>query len=126
MAESGCQTDRLQVVVVGGGARSAQAFRRYVSTKGKVEVTILVRKPVEPLPGETVIVVADYFSPPEGLLSGKDAVVNFVGITGTASEADLRSPNFEGPVRLATYARPPGVHPFIHLSPLPIYVISEF
>ncbi len=126
MAESGCQTDRLQVVVVGGGARSAQAFRRYVSTKGKVELTILVRKPVEPLPGETVIVVADYFSPPEGLLSGKDAVVNFVGITGTASEADLRSLNVEGPVRLARYARAQGVKHFIHLSSLHIYGDAEF
>jgi nucleoside-diphosphate-sugar epimerase len=126
MAESGCQTDRLRVVVVGGGARSAQAFRRYVSAKGKVEVTTLVRKPVESFPGEAVIVVADYFSPPEGLLSGKDVIVNFVGITGTASEADLRSLNVEGPVRLAGFARAQGVKHFIHLSSLHIYGDAEF
>src|SRR5882672_8183670 len=104
MAESRLEGKRLRVVVVGGGARSAQAFRRYVSRLDKVELTVLVRKPVEPFPGEAVIVVADYFSPPEGLLLAKDAVVNFVGVTARASEAHLRSLNVDGPVRLARYA----------------------
>jgi nucleoside-diphosphate-sugar epimerase len=126
MAESGFQGKRLRVVVVGGGARSAQAFRRYVSTLDKVELTVLVRKPVESLPGEAVIVVADYFSPPEGLLLDKDAVVNFVGVTTGASEAHLSSLNVEGPARLARYARAQGVKHFIHLSSLHIYGDAEF
>lgn len=126
MAESGFQRKRLRVVVVGGGARSALAFRRYVSRLDKVELTVLVRKPVESLPGEAVIVVGDYFSPPEGLLLDKDTVVNFVGLTAKASEAQLRCLNVEGPVRLARHARAQGIKHFIHLSSLHIYGDAEF
>ena len=126
MAENGLQGKRLRVVVVGGGARSARAFRRYVSRLDNIELTVLVRKPVESLPGEAVIVVADYFSPPEGLLLDKDAVVNFVGVTERTSEAELGSLNVEGPVRLARYARTQRVKHFIHLSSLHIYGDAEF
>jgi nucleoside-diphosphate-sugar epimerase len=126
MAENGLQGKRLRVVVVGGAARSAQAFRRYVSRLDKVELTVLVRKPVESFPGEAVVVVADYFSPPEGLLLDKDAVVNFVGLTARASEAQLSSLNVEGPVRLARHACAQGVKHFIHLSSLHIYGDAEF
>lgn len=111
---------------MGGTARSAQAFRRYVSRLDRVDLTVLVRKPVESLPGEAVIVVSDYFSPPEGLLIGKDAVVNFVGVTARARQAHLRSLNVEGPVRLAKYARAQGVGHFIQLSSLHIYGEAEF
>src|SRR6266852_2906795 len=126
MAESGFQRDRLRVVVVGGTARSAQAFRRYVSRLDGVDLTVLIRKPAESLPGEAVIVVSDYFSPPEGLLLDKDAVVNFVGVTARASEAYLRSLNVDGPVRLARYARTQGVRHFIQLSSLHVYGDAEF
>lgn len=125
MVESEFQKNRLRIVVVGGGARSARAFRRYVSNPGKFDVTVLVRKPVESLPGERVVVVSDYFSPPDGVLCDADTVVNFVGVTTTANEAHLRSLNVEGPVRLARYARAHGVKHFIQLSSLHIYGDAE-
>jgi nucleoside-diphosphate-sugar epimerase len=84
-----------------------------------------VRRPGAPLPRETVIVVSDYFSPPESVLHGMDTVVNFVGVTATADEAHLRSLNVEGPVRLAKHARSHGIRHFIQLSSLHIYGDAE-
>jgi nucleoside-diphosphate-sugar epimerase len=126
MAEGGLYKDRLRIVVVGGGARSARAFRRYVFAVDKFDVTVLVRKPVEPLPREAITVVSDYFSPSESVLRGKDTVVNFVGVTANASDAHLKSLNVDGPVRLARFARAQGVKHFIQLSSLHIYGDAEF
>src|SRR5205807_1436385 len=67
----------------------------------------------------------DYFSPPQGVLEGTHAIVNFVGVTTSANEAHLRSLNVEGPVRLARFARAHGVKQFVQLSSLHIYGDAE-
>ena len=125
MVQSERPKTRLRIVVVGGGARSAQAFRRYVSRLDKFDVTVLVRRLGASLAGERIVVVSDYFSPPEDVLRGMDTLVNFVGVTTSASESHLRSLNVEGPVRLAGFARALGIKHFVQLSSLHIYGDAE-
>lgn len=111
----------MNIVVVGGRSRSGEAFRRYAATLGLGKISVLTRQPVTALPGETVILVSDYFAPPSDVLRSADMVVNFAGIARDASPSELRAINVEGPRRLARKARESGVRHLVHISSLHIY-----
>ena len=111
----------VRVLVVGGQSRAAQAFRECVSKKGIFSPSVLVRKSACELPGERIETIQDYFDPGSDLLQSTDVVINFVGLTGRRRDAELRSINVEGPIRLAQSAKRQGVRHFVHLSSLAVY-----
>lgn len=115
----------LRVLVVGGRSRSASAFRRFAARNGLTGLIVLVRQSSEALPGETQIVVDDYFDPPAELLQNVDAVVNFAGIPETRSEDILQAINVRGPERLAKKACNHGVKHFLQISSTHIYGAPE-
>lgn len=110
-----------RVVVVGGRSRAGIAFRRLVARTRPFALTVLVRRPVEALPGERVVVVEDYFSPSDEALAGADAVVNFAGIAENKSELELLEINVRGPERLAQKARARAIKHLVQLSSLHVY-----
>ena len=110
-----------QVIVVGGRSRASIAFRRLVAGTRPFALTVLVRQPDEALPGEHVVVVKDYFSPPDDILAGADAVVNFAGIPDDRPEQELVAVNVQGPERLARTARACGVKHMVQISSLHVY-----
>lgn len=110
-----------QVVVVGGQSRAGVAFRRLVAGTRPFALTVLVRRPDEALAGERVVVVEDYFSPPDKVLAGVDGLVNFAGIPDNRSGPELVRVNVEGPERLARKARALGVKRMIQISSLHVY-----
>jgi nucleoside-diphosphate-sugar epimerase len=110
-----------RVVVVGGRSRAGIAFRRLVARTRPFALTVLVRQPDEVLPGEHVVVVKDYFSPPDETFSGVDAIVNFAGIPDNRPELELVAVNVQGPERLARKARACGVKHMVQISSLHIY-----
>ncbi len=110
-----------KVVVVGGQSRAAIAFRRLVAKAQPFPLTVLVRRPDQALPGEQVVVVKDYFSPPDDVLAGASAIVNFAGIPDDRPEAELFAVNVRGPERLAQKARACGIKHMVQISSLHIY-----
>ena len=110
-----------RVVVVGGRSRAGIAFRRFVAGTRPFALTVLVRQPDQALPGEHVVVVKDYFSPPDDVLAGADAIVNFAGIPDNRPESELVRVNVEGPERLARMARACGVKHMLQISSLHVY-----
>jgi nucleoside-diphosphate-sugar epimerase len=114
-----------RVLVVGGGSRAAQAFRRYATGTPDLRITTLVRRPTEALEGETVVEVSDYFCPPDEVLQSADAVINFVGITHGHDDKALRAINIEGPRKLAATAKRLGARHFVQLSSFHVYGYAE-
>jgi nucleoside-diphosphate-sugar epimerase len=110
-----------RVLVVGGRSRTGIAFRRLVAGTRPFALTVLVRQPDEALPGENVVVVKDYFSPPNEVLAGADGIVNFAGIPDNRPEPELVAVNVRGPERLARKARACGVKHMVQISSLHVY-----
>jgi nucleoside-diphosphate-sugar epimerase len=110
-----------RVVVVGGRSRAAIAFRRLVARTRPFALTVLVRQPDTALPGEQVVVVEDYFSPPDKVFAGADALVNFAGIPDNRPEPELVAVNVQGPQRLARKARASAIQHMVQISSLHIY-----
>src|SRR6266478_1726345 len=94
------EVPRLRVLVVGGRSRAAQAFRRLVCQQKKFAVAVLTRQILDGLAGEEIIVVPDYFDPPDTVLQATDVAVNFVGAVHH-DESQLCFLNIEGPAHLA-------------------------
>jgi UDP-glucose 4-epimerase len=68
-----------------------------------------------------VVVVKDYFSPPDEVLAKASAIVNFAGIPDDRSESELREVNVQGPERLAQRAKAHSVKQMVQLSSLHVY-----
>ena len=115
----------LRVLVVGGASRSAQAFRIHATSQPDFLLTSLVRRPIPALGSETIHQIADYFAPPETVLNGSDAVINFAGITHGPATGEMQRVNVDGPVRLAAAAKRAGVRHFVHLSSFHVYGYAE-
>lgn len=120
-AETARPSGMNMVIVVGGRSRAGVAFRQLVARTRPFALVVLVRQPDEALPGERVIVVADYFSPPDEVLAGADAVVNFAGIPDDRPELELVAVNVQGPERLARTARRCGIKHMVQISSLHVY-----
>src|SRR5882672_3092648 len=103
-----------RILIVGGNARGAHAFRRYRTRTEGAPCVVLTRRSGNAQSNETVVPVASYFEPVPALLAGVDVVVNFVGVT-KGSDETMRAINADGPVRLAEIARNAGVRQFVHL-----------
>lgn len=113
------------ILIVGGQARTARAFRRFSAANGVAhEIALLCRRPETALTGEHVHLVPNYFAPPQQFLAGADVVVNFVGIA-RGDEAQMHHLNAEGPAALARRARDSGVSHFVHVSSLSVYGRAE-
>ena len=94
------------------------ALRERLKRFPGIEPTTLVRRPTPGNPGETVISVEDYFSPPRAVLEGMDSIVNFAGLTRGPL---LWQVNVEGTTRLAELAKACGIRQFVQLSSLSVY-----
>src|SRR6185312_15407802 len=123
--ETSAASGTKRVLVVGGRSKAGIAFRRMVSGTKRFALTVLVRTPEEALPGERVVVVEDYFSPPHDVLIGTDALVNFAGIPDNRPGPELVAVNVTGPERLARKARALGVKHMVQISSLHIYGAPE-
>ena len=110
-----------RVVVVGGRSRAGIAFRRLVAETQQFPLTVLVRRPDQALPGEHVVVVKDYFLPPDEVFTGASAIVNFAGIPDDRSESELVAVNVRGPERLARKASACGIKHMVQISSLHVY-----
>ena len=110
-----------RVVVVGGRSRAAAAFRRFVAETKPFALTVLVRQADLALPGENVVVVDDYFSPPDKVFAGANAIVNFAGIPDDRPEQELAAVNVRGPECLARKARAWGIKHIVQISSLHVY-----
>jgi UDP-glucose 4-epimerase len=104
---------------VGGHSRAAMAFRHRLAGED-FAVTVLTRAPDAALGAETVVTVADYFSPPAEVLRGVEVVVNFAGLV-TAEPSLLQAVNADGPARLAAAAKVAGARHFVQISSLSVY-----
>ena len=81
------RSENVSRVVVVGGPKSG---RHRVPATRRSDTTIRIDGSAagnrrSSLPGERVVVVKDYFSPPDEVPAGADAIVNFAGITGDQS-----------------------------------------
>lgn len=110
-----------RVIVVGGRSRAGMAFRRLVARTQPFALTVLVRQPDTCLPGEQIMVVQDYFSPPDEAFTGADALVNFAGIPDNRPEPELAAVNVQGPQQLARKARSSGIKHMVQISSLHVY-----
>ncbi len=115
----------LQVLIVGGGSRAAQPFRKRLAASADMTLHTLMRRPTPALARETVIPVTDYFDPPASDLEWADVVVNFAGVPASNDEALLAEINARGPARLAAKAKARGVAQLVHVSSMHVYGYTE-
>lgn len=108
------------ILVVGGGSRSGVAFRDLAAREGRA-VTVLARRSLATGANERLVVVEDYFAPPQEVFDGAPVVVNFAGAPSQQTEAALWRLNADGPAALARHARDCGAVGFVQLSSLSIY-----
>ena len=109
------------ILIVGGGSRSARAFRSVAAQRLDMTLITLMRAPCPPLGTEEIFAIQYYFDPPTALLARCDVVINCAGITHGNDVALLKAVNTDGPTRLAAKAKACGVKHFVQLSSFKVY-----
>ncbi|MCH2486794.1 MAG: NAD-dependent epimerase/dehydratase family protein [Erythrobacter sp.] len=101
------------ILVVGGGSRIAGALVPLLGDAAAYAVRRSAGRPQE-------IIVDDYDTVPDAVLTDADCVINCVG-TSTGGAEHLNRINCEIPRRLAAAAREAGVRHFVHISSFSVY-----